>query len=316
MSPSPATFHVKKKAPASTKSFVVVYWAMPKVAHRTFVIEDVPDWPRWRICEATGRFAELLGSTADVELYFPKYTSWAEVRLTFVHTVTTDCVIMLRRAGVDCLDLERTICKFYPQTDVVHIRKNLPGERTALRRLYKHSRRTDEHSTRTDADDSDVEVVSEKKRIKMEDDTGDEFSCRQRPRLHVDKDVVIINDNNDDDASTPTLTTASSMSSPALSSSSLPTTTTIRWPAGIHVVDMVAGFRKMDSPELAAYDRKERFERAFDGHPYRTSTVTEQRAIYRSATHAEVKRGVDAGRTKDGLWSVWRRQLAVNPTSI
>ncbi|KAJ7216433.1 hypothetical protein GGX14DRAFT_696277 [Mycena pura] len=179
MSPSPPTFHVKKKAPASTRSFVVVYWVRPNVAHRTFVIEDVPAWPRWRICEATGRFAELLGNGAHVELYFPKFTSWAEVTSTFVHTVTTDCVVMLRRAGVDCLDLERTICKFYPQTDVVHIRKNLPGERTALRRMYKHGRTIP-------MDDSDVEVVSEKKRIKTEDNAGDELPRRQRPRLHIE----------------------------------------------------------------------------------------------------------------------------------
>ncbi|KAJ7206603.1 hypothetical protein GGX14DRAFT_637678 [Mycena pura] len=318
-SPSPSTFHIKKKAPASARSFMVVYWAAPNTSRRTFVIDDVPAWPRWRICEATGRFAELLGASADIELYFPKYTSWAEVRLTFVHTVTTDCVIMLRRAGVDCLHLEPTIRKFYPDTDVVHIRKNLPGERAALRRLYKHSR--------IPTGDSDVEVVSEKKRIKTEDDAGDELPRRQRPRLHVEDDVVIIDDTDDDastptltddDASTPTLTTASSTSSapsPALSSLSLPTTT-IRWPVGIHVVDMVAGFQKMDSPELAAYDRMERFKRAFEGYQYRASTVTEQRAIYRSATRAEVKKGVAAGRTKDGLWSVWRRQLAANTTGI
>jgi len=108
--------------------------------HRTFVIEDVLTWPRWRVCEATGRFAALLGDEAEVELYFPKYKSWVEITRTFVHTVTTDSVVMLRRAGTDCLDLDAIICKFYPETDVVHMRKNLPGERAALSRLYKQSR--------------------------------------------------------------------------------------------------------------------------------------------------------------------------------
>ncbi|KAJ7194925.1 hypothetical protein GGX14DRAFT_700800 [Mycena pura] len=315
MSPSPPTFHVKKKAPASTRSFVVVYWVRPNVAHRTFVIEDVPAWLRWRICEATGRFAELLGNGAHVELYFPKFTSWVEVTPTFVHTVTTDCVVMLHRAGVDCLDLERTICKFYPQTDVVHIRKNLPGERTALRRMYKHGRTIP-------MDDSDVEVVSEKKRIKTEDDVGDELPRRQRPRLHIEVDDVVIVDDADS-LSTPALTTTSSIStpssssapSPALSCTSLPTTTAIRWPTGVHVTDMVAGFRTMDSPELAMYDREERFKRAFRGYAYHASTVTKHRAIYRSVTRAEVKKGVDATWTKEGLWSIWRKTLAANANS-
>jgi len=46
------------------------------------------------------------------------------------------------------------------------------------------------------------------------------------------------------------------------------------------------------------------------GYAYHASTVTKQRMIYRSATRAEVKKGVDAQRTKAGLWSVWRKMLA------
>lgn len=133
--------------------------------HHTFAIEDVPIWPHWRICDATGRFAALLGDTR-VELFFPKYKSWAEItsisRIA-VHTITLDCVVMLRRAGVDCLDFDATVRKFYPDTDIVHIRQNLPSECTAPRRLDKRSRLIPVD------DDSDVEVVSEKKRMKKED---------------------------------------------------------------------------------------------------------------------------------------------------
>ena len=165
-------------------------------------------------------------------------------------------------------------------------------------------------------DDSDVEVVSEKKRLKTEDDASDERPRRQRPRLHIEvDDVVIVEDA--DDLSTPALTTTSATStpspasSPALSSSSLPDNTAVRWPTGVHVVDMVAGFQKMDSPELAAYDREERFKRAFVGYLYRPSTVTKHRTIYHSVTRAELKKGVAAGRKTEGLWSIWRKQRAV-----
>ncbi|KAJ7215055.1 hypothetical protein GGX14DRAFT_610159 [Mycena pura] len=162
ISPSPTTFHVQRlEAPVS---FMVVYWNEANMMHHTFVIENVPIWPHWRICDATGRFAALLGDNTQVELFFPKYKSWAEITSIsriFVHTV--DCVIMLRRAGVDCLDFDATVRKFYPDTDIVHIRQNLPSERTAPKRLYKRSRPIPVD------DDSDVEVVSEKKRMKKED---------------------------------------------------------------------------------------------------------------------------------------------------
>jgi hypothetical protein len=70
---------------------------------------------------------------------------------------------------------------------------------------------------------------------------------------------------------------------------------------------MIAGFKWMECQDFKGLVCHDRFERAFK-QPYITSTVSEQKAIYAAATEEEVQKGVDAGRSKDGLWSVWRKK--------
>ncbi|KAJ7215453.1 hypothetical protein GGX14DRAFT_608397 [Mycena pura] len=293
------TFYVKKKA---------------RKAHRVFWIEDTPSWPEWSVSEATGAFAKLLGD-AEVDHLHPKFKTWAAIRLTFVHAVTSECVIMLRKRDIECHELDATLRIFYPNdNNTIHIRKNLRAERTDVQNLYKSRSKAKRVVQETDSD-SDVQIIEVRKCIKREDD--DELPYRQQPRRRID--CIDINDT-DDDSSTPALTT-SSLPSPLQSSSSLPSplplssespmlrTPVIRWPTGVHVVDMVKGFKLMDSLASTGLSREDRFKRAFN-EPYRQSTVTDQRAIYRAATPTEIKRGIDAGWSKEGLWSVWRKSLA------
>ncbi|KAJ7348296.1 hypothetical protein DFH08DRAFT_1079821 [Mycena albidolilacea] len=322
--PSPSTFHIKK---GITRRFVVVYWHEEDKGHTTFIIDATPSWPQWRVTDAVGSFAVLLGENPELDLLMPKYKHWAAIDTAYVHQLTPDCVVMLRRRDVNCKNFEDTVSTFYPNNNIMHIRKNLPGERAAVRDMYKDT-------------DSDVKVVEPKKRMKEHDDNELSQSRRQRPRLYIkqeeteqlplprrqlpplriDVEGCILID--DDDDETPPLTAASStpssaVPSPALSSSSLPASSPvpsssshrqIRWPATIHVVDMVRGFQLMDSPLLAHLDRQERFKRAFN-MPYSASTVSEQRAIYQAATAAEIKRGVDVRWSAAGLWTVWRKQV-------
>ncbi|KAJ7301941.1 hypothetical protein DFH08DRAFT_992025 [Mycena albidolilacea] len=322
--PSPSTFHIKK---GITRRFVVVYWHEEDKGHTTFIVDATPSWPQWRITEAVGSFAVLLGENPELDLLMPKYKHWAAIDTAYVHQLTPDCVVTLRRRNIDCKNFEDTISTFYPKNNVMHIRKNLPGERATVRDMYKDT-------------DSDVEVVEPKKRMTEHDD--DELSqprCqrprlyikqeetedlplprRQLPPLRIDVEGCILID--DDDEETPPLTAASStpssaVPSPTLSSSSLPASSPapsssshrqICWPATIHVVDMVRGFQLMDSPLLAHLDRQERFKKAFN-IPYSASMVSEQRAIYQAAKAAEIKRGVDARWSAAGLWTVWRKQV-------
>ncbi|KAJ6466395.1 hypothetical protein C8R45DRAFT_1106635 [Mycena sanguinolenta] len=323
MGTSSTTLHVKNKAKATvSRRFIIVFWNEENMPHRVMCIEDVPSWPRWRASEATGILAALLGNNTKIDLFFQKYKSWVGIELEYVHLVSQDCIVMLRRRDVECYDFVATVRKFFP--DSINILHNLPGERTALRRLYKRSGTTADK----DKEDSDVEIVEELHQKRIKDEEDEEPARRQRPRLHinVDPDIIVI----DDDAGTPPLTTATSASSSLAPSSpylivdddddapllappssallSAPPSG-IRWPAGVHVVDMIAGFQMMDSPLLAGLSREERFKRAFSER-YNASTLTDQRAILRSATAAEIKQGVSAGYTKDGLWTVWRKRLA------
>src|SRR6201996_4930570 len=253
-------------------------------AHRVFWIEDTPSWPEWRVSEATGAFAKLLGN-AEVDHLHPKFKTWAAIKLTFVHAVTSECVIMLRKRDIECHELNATLRIYYPNdNNTIHIRKNLRAERTDVRNLYKSQSKAKRVVQETDSD-SDVQIVEVRKRIKREDD--DELPYRQQPCRRID--CIDINDT-DDDSSTPALTT-SSLPSPLQSPSSLPSplplssgspmlhTPVIRWPTGVHVVDMVKGFKLMDSLASTGLSREDRFKRAFN-EPYRQSTVTDQRAIY------------------------------------
>jgi hypothetical protein len=128
--------------------------------HHVFLIDDCPSWPEWRVSEATGAFADLLDN-ADVDLYSAKFKTWAAVSNSFIHTVSVDAVIMLRRRGVECLGFNNAVATFYPNKAAArHLRHNLPTERSELRALY----RTSSSVVTVDDSDSEVEVVNETKK--------------------------------------------------------------------------------------------------------------------------------------------------------
>ncbi|KAJ7840109.1 hypothetical protein B0H14DRAFT_3458369 [Mycena olivaceomarginata] len=287
---------------------------------QAFLINNVPSWPVWQASEATGSLTSRLSNGAVLDLLHPKFKKWVDMDLDHVHQLTPDCVVMFRRRGLDCINFEDTKDSFYPPNVNIHIRDNLPGERATLRRLYSIKHRLPEapRTPGSAAEDSDVEIVGEKRtRVKQENFEDLLAPRRQRPRLRIDTDKCIVID---DDIDTPTLTTASSLPSsvpsssapsPTFSSAPSPslssTSPTISWPTSEFVIDMIAGFKRMECQDFKGLARHDRFERAFK-RPYITSTVSEQKAIYAAATEEEVQKGVDAGRSKDGLWSVWRKK--------
>ncbi|KAJ7809545.1 hypothetical protein B0H14DRAFT_3481373 [Mycena olivaceomarginata] len=155
--PSPSTFHIKK---GITRRFVIVYWHKEDKGHTMFIVNATPSWPQWRITDAVGSFAH-----------------WAAIDTAYVHQLTPDCVVMLCQHDIDCKNFEDTISTFYPKNNVVHIRKNLPGERAAVRDMYKDT-------------DSDVEIVEPKKHMTEHD--NDELSQprRQRPHFYIKQEEV------------------------------------------------------------------------------------------------------------------------------
>jgi hypothetical protein len=79
----------------------------------------------------------------------------------------------------------------------------------------------------------------------------------------------------------------------------------------MYVVEMVKGFEKMAALKAARVgsNREERFARIFPGRKYVSATYDLQVSHLKAATPSEIRRGVDAGRTRDGLWTIWRRTL-------
>ncbi|KAJ7350895.1 hypothetical protein DFH08DRAFT_806871 [Mycena albidolilacea] len=287
-----------------------VFWYKENAPHRVYWIDSVPTWPQWRVSDATGPFANLLVDV-DVDMYTPKYKQWVTINTSFPHTVSFDSILMLRCRDIDCLDFDAIVQNFYPEsrhpTSTLHIRTNMPAERSALRSIYKNARTARSgkpHSADLsyDDDDSDVQVTDVKisKHIKQEDELP---YRRQRLRLEplpLDTNTLIVIDSDSDDE----LPTMAPSASASASDAAPP------WPAGMYVMDMVTGFRQMDSRSLKGLNREERFKRVFGSEvEYHASTFTAQQAKFNKATPTQVKKGVEAGQTTDGLWSVWRKRI-------
>ncbi|KAJ7354119.1 hypothetical protein DFH08DRAFT_984386 [Mycena albidolilacea] len=206
---------------------------------------------------------------------------------TYPHPIIADKALLLRRRNTQCLALDEVVHTFHPppSTAPMHFRQNLPAERKALRTVYKGR-----HSPKpiiiddTPSSDSDVEVVRVNKRaFKQEYEDDSVLRHAQRPRL--DPDLII-------DTELPSPSAA--LSPP--------------WPAGMYVVDMVKGFRKISGLKGMGLNRGQRFHRVF-GIQYHASTFDAQHSKYKAATPTQIEAGVQAGRTDKGLWNVWRKTV-------
>ncbi|KAJ7630262.1 hypothetical protein FB45DRAFT_531639 [Roridomyces roridus] len=290
---SSSTLHSRKHK--ISRQFLVVFWSDDEKPHCVCLIDKCPSWPDWRVSEASGPLADVLGDNPEVDIYTVRYKTWTSTSLDAPHAVTVDTVLFLRRRGVECFKFDDAVATFFPKSaSSRHLRLNLPQERTHLRQLYQ----THKPITIDDSSDSEVEVVKEtvprKKRRHDEEQTR-----RQRPKLTISVDT-----NRDDHHESPplTATSASSSSTPA----STPLTEQPPWPVGMYVVEMVEGFKSMATLQG---NRQDRFTASFPGYDYKPSTYDLQMLFFKAATPSDIKRGVDAGTSRAGLWTVWRKTV-------
>ncbi|KAJ6450436.1 hypothetical protein C8R47DRAFT_1261516 [Mycena vitilis] len=256
-----STFHIRKAAgrqpfvdPKTQQRLIVVFWNESETVHQVFFIDQVPSWPTWCTSEAIGPLAQLLDASPPLDLWSQHFKTWICIEDGFMHEVTRDCVVMLRRRDIECLNEHVVVNQFYPSALApTHLRHNLPRERAAVRHELKARRGSSStvivDDTSSDAD-SDVEVVPTpvKKRVAKQD-SG---SRPKRPKLSITTDYPAASG-----SAPPTTTSLASSASFSFSSRTpSPTSTpasspapTAAWPGGMYVVDMVHGFMKMRSTD-------------------------------------------------------------------
>ncbi|KAJ7699638.1 hypothetical protein B0H17DRAFT_1129239 [Mycena rosella] len=239
--------------------------------------------------------------TTTLEQYRPEYKTWIEVPINFVYELTTDCVLLLRRQGVECLLEIDTIERFFPTPAPSHLRYGLGLERAAVRKAYKFLK-SDVVEVSSGSESEGIEVSGPRKRVDKEEHNP---RPRQRPRLsRIDTTCT---------SSTPATTPPPSATTPPLSEhqhspSPPPRSAPRRGPAGEYTVDVIAGFVEMKSPELARLPVDIRFRKIF-GADYKQQTYNDQVRRWNTASEAQRQVARAAGRTPEGLWSIFAKNV-------
>ncbi|KAJ7033641.1 hypothetical protein C8F04DRAFT_1234626 [Mycena alexandri] len=296
-------------------------------------------WPNYKLSVDT-KTCQALGDNLDLEVYLPDPQVWMRIPLNHVHAVATDSVLILRRFGAP--DDEPTMNRFFPKTSAParhHLRHNLPGERAAVRsgiKVHKTKARGANSPLfiiNSDSED-DMEIgpvtpfegkCTVKRERDVEEVDGDDddetnpypltqrrrLSPNVRPELTIDTTVAAVRAPSTTSSTTDTPpASALSLYSPALSSASedTPEDFVAPWPAGMYVVDMVAGFMAMKADEIKHMSPAERFCHVFKV-PYRHSTYDDNVRRWKRASRPLQRRCIEAGRTEAGLWSTLRAVL-------
>ncbi|KAJ7881678.1 hypothetical protein B0H13DRAFT_2540367 [Mycena leptocephala] len=269
---------------------------------------ELPSWPQFRLTDSPQTLSDMGIEDVDninLEQYSESYHIFMKVSVRHLFTLTTDCVVLLRKQGVRVPDEASIITRFLGGSTAPtssHQRYGLSQERAGMHREYHKLK-----SISSD-DGSDVEVVG---KVRKRDSTTKTLP-RKRPRLSVN--TVIAPINVDDDGNTSTQSTPPSTPGPSTPGPSCSSTAGLKndkgsWMKGLHAVDMVDRFVKMDSPDIAHLPTKEACFHAVFGHEhsYAPSTYDDPLRRWRSVTEAERQQALDAGWTSEGLWTVFTK---------
>lgn len=150
------------------RRFNLVFWDNSLEAANIQIVEECPRWPHWSLDQFS--LMHLLGEDlTSIQLFSPAYRVWMTIPLNFVHSLSTNCTVMLRRTGVIGIDEQRIIDLFVPVSPRL-FRSNMTSERSYIRNSLKGNKQ--KARPRFDDGDSDAELQSDLL------DSG-----RKRPRL-------------------------------------------------------------------------------------------------------------------------------------
>ncbi|KAJ7693043.1 hypothetical protein B0H17DRAFT_1200108 [Mycena rosella] len=252
--------------------------------------------------------SEGLDDLDKLDVLLHKQRVWMGINITFVHTVSTDSVVMLRRRGTPGQHEDKMIQKFISDDSAAHLRLNLHQERAAVRTTTKAR-----GLITVDDSDSDIEVIKEPKVSRKRDYRADGSPPLRRQRrrlsvLSVDSPVATMDDSPQPSTISLVSPTSSFPSTPSPSPAVLDLSKSPPpWPHGMFVVDVVGGMLKMDT---LSGNRAMRFGQAFSRAEYKPSTYDDQVRKWRGASATLKQSAPDAERSSGGLWSTFARRAA------
>ncbi|KAJ7698141.1 hypothetical protein B0H17DRAFT_1197109 [Mycena rosella] len=328
-----SVFHVKRTGswrafvdPKLTERFMLIF-LVPGAAAKILCVDNVPAFPQYTL-SADARTLETLSKTvgplgSELDVFLEKQRLWLGINIGFIHVMSTDSVLLLRRRDVPGQDEDLVISRFMMTSNTPpHLHLNLPRERAAVGEAIKT--KVIINVSDSDSDSEEVEVTHEKHR---RDVTASPPRC-QRPRLAVVTTLEPRSMGNDDlltvDLPSPSalslfstsmLTPSSSVHtspspSPASPTVALPSRAQLPWPQELYVVNVIASMLKMDSEDVTG-TRAERFAQVFSAEVmYKPSTYNDQVRKWRNASAGLRKSALDARCTTQGLWSVFLRNTA------
>jgi hypothetical protein len=98
-------------------------------------LQDIPNWPEWSLADSPTIFASLAAVPA-VEMLDIKLSYWIAISLSYIHTITPNTHVFLRRHTVKtCYDFDLLLSCFDDKS--IHIRENIKGEHNYIRQSLK-----------------------------------------------------------------------------------------------------------------------------------------------------------------------------------
>ncbi|KAJ7895832.1 hypothetical protein B0H13DRAFT_1885355 [Mycena leptocephala] len=322
-SPSTSTFHIRQTVSRRPlvdtrllQRFILAYIDKNDVDPAVLSIDSCPTWPSYVL--DSGVLAKLGDDIAELDWFSPALGMWIGIGARYVHTVSTNCVVLLKRHGVRGCNEDMAIGRFFPQSQPAHLRYNLSGERAAVRKQYKSTTAT----PILVESDSDVEVVSEpevqavsrKRLIKIEQGAS---PPRQRPKLSINTSLgppsssaSTVSPPSTTFTLTPSETPSTSATTPSSSSPPPSPSSYPAWPRGLYVADLGPGFARMKDMELKSMPAAARFQHVFGSqYEYHKGTYQQNAAYWWRATPTLRTEGMKAGRTLARLWSEFRERV-------
>jgi hypothetical protein len=118
---------------------------------------DCPSWPKWKVTDSPSTLERLGHGT--LQFYDLEHKIWIEVSVSYPHMVTTDGYLLLRRAGVSCIDFDEQLAiATRPNTSAGSARVYMTKVRQSVKtKMQKKKRKA--YTYISDDSEGEVEIV-------------------------------------------------------------------------------------------------------------------------------------------------------------